>query len=659
MINLNNPEKVKLRWRDRWVTNLYGAGAAILFLAGGAEAREAKKDSLTPSELFSMTNVYTAHFQFTADQWEAMEPEQGENVFRGGPPRGGRPGRMQFGPGMFLGPAFLRAADENRDQKLSGREFEALAAKWFKTWDKNSAGNLDGDKLRDGMNSTLGGPDGPGGMPRLQLQGEEGKRNGLASAMGIEFDYVKANLEFADRKFTNVAVRYKGNGTWMMSQGSIKRSMKVDLNEFVKGQKIAGISKLNFHNAVTDASWMNEVLSHSFFRDAGVAAPRTAYAKVYVTVPGKFDRKYLGLYSLVENIDDNFTDERFKSTKGSIFKPVTPELLNDLGDEWSNYKQTYDPKDEPSALDQQRLIAFAKLVTHASDEEFANKLPEFLDLQQFAGFMAGTVWLSTLDSILGPGQNYYMYLDHKTRKFQFFPWDLDHSFGQFFLMGDQKQRNELSINKPWRGENRFLERVYKVEVFQKLYRAKLKEINETIGRPERIIKQVDLIVAAIRPAVKEESEDRLTRFDTAAAGETYEPLMMGGRGGAPRGMNMGVQPIKKFVVERHQSIAAQLSGESDGADIDAQPAGMGRNMGPGTFIGPALLMKFDGDQNGELTREEFVGGFSKWFATWDTENNGALSEVQVVAAINKEFAPPGAGVPPGGGGPGRPPEQPR
>ena len=86
---------------------------------------------------------------------------------------------------------------------------------------------------------------------------------------------------------------------------------------------------------------------------------------------------------------------------------------------------------------------------------------------------------------------------------------------------------------------------------------------------------------------------------------------------------------------------------------------MSRNMGPGTFMGPALLTKFDGDQNGELTREEFVGGFSKWFAAWDTENTGALSEEQVVAAINKEFAPPGAGVPPGGGGPGRPPEQPR
>ena len=57
------------------------------------------------------------------------------------------------------------------------------------------------------------------------------------------------------------------------------------------------------------------------------------------------------------------------------------------------------------------------------------------DLDEFARFMAVTVWLSTMDSILGMGQNFYVYLDPKTHKFQFMPWDLDHSFGQFGMKG--------------------------------------------------------------------------------------------------------------------------------------------------------------------------------------------------------------------------------
>ena len=193
------------------------------------------------------------------------------------------------------------------------------------------------------------------------LQGQEGKRNGLSSAAGVEFKYVHADLEFEDRHFKDVAVRYKGNGTFMQSRGSLKRSLKVDLSEFVKGQKLGGVSKLNFHNNVTDASWMNEIMSHRLFRDAGVPAARTAYARVFVTVPGKYEKNYFGLYSLVENIDANFAEENLGAKKGAIFKPVTPTPFTDLGDDWKNYNQIYDPKTELTAGQKQRVIDFCKL----------------------------------------------------------------------------------------------------------------------------------------------------------------------------------------------------------------------------------------------------------------------------------------------------------
>src|SRR5206468_6763914 len=176
-------------------------------------------------------------------------------------------------------------------------------------------------------------PRGPG----LNLQGAEGKRNGLASAAGIEFGYVRADLEWENLVLNDVAVRYKGNGTFMQSRGSLKRSLKIDLNKFVKGRKLAGVSKLNLHNNVTDASWMNEVLSHRLFRDAGVPASRTAYARVDVTVPGKFARTYFGLYSLVEAVDNNFAEEHLCTKTGALFKPVTPEPFADLGDDWAKY----------------------------------------------------------------------------------------------------------------------------------------------------------------------------------------------------------------------------------------------------------------------------------------------------------------------------------
>ena len=269
-------------------------------------------------------------------------------------------------------------------------------------------------------------------------------------------------------------------------------------------------------------------------------APHTAYARVAITVDGKQDKKYTGLYSLVEDIDKDFADENLGKKKGAIFKPVTPNLFSDLGDDWAKYKQTYDPKTNVSADDALRVIAFSRMVTKADDAEFAEKLGNYLELDEFARYMAVTVWLSTMDSILSSGQNFYVYLHPKTHKFQFLPWDLDHSFGQFPLGFTQEQRDGLDIQHPWRGANRFLDRVFKVDAFKKLYLAKMEEFSKTIFQPERLAQQVDEIAAAIRPAVEEESADKLARFDKAVAGETV------GRAGFAGGMlsNLRFQPFE-------------------------------------------------------------------------------------------------------------------
>src|SRR4029078_6943986 len=122
------------------------------------------------------------------------------------------------------------------------------------------------------------------------------------------------------------------------------RSIKVELNKYAKGTGLGDVKMLTLQNNVTDASFMNEVLAYRLYRDAGVPAPRTAYARVFVTVPGKFDRKYLGLYSLSEAVDKSFGHQRFRTKHGALFHPVTSSLFADLGADWAAYNQTYDPK---------------------------------------------------------------------------------------------------------------------------------------------------------------------------------------------------------------------------------------------------------------------------------------------------------------------------
>jgi spore coat protein CotH len=664
-------------------THLPGSNSS----AGSLDGRKDDPRALKAADFFKTSNIATLHIQFTPEAWEALEPkDSGRGPFGGfgrpgGPGGPGGPGPPinhpgRFGPEALLAPIFVKQGDQDKDGKLSRQELLALSEKWFLEWDKEMTGTLTGDQLRAGINSILaatdrgapssgptgggptGGPQGRG--PGLNLQGPEGKRNGLASAMGIEFSSVRADMEIDGRHFTDVAVRFKGNGTFLESRRSLKRSFKIDFDKFVKGQHLADISKINLHNNVTDASWMNEVLSYRLYRDAGVPAPRTAYARVYVTVQGKYERRYAGLYSLVEDVDDIFAKDRFGTRKGAIFKPVTPNLFGDLGSDWAKYKQTYDPKTTVSFEDAQRIMELCRLVTSADDPLFAAKLGEYVDLDELARFLAVMVFLSDLDGILGPGQNLYLHLHPKTRKLVFIPWDQDHSFGQFAMRGSQEQRENLSIHRPWQGENHFLERVFKLEEFKKLYLARLEEFTKSIFKPERFHEQVDEIAQAIRPAVEEEARDMLARFDKAVSGEAAGPTGAGGPGGFP--FFEPPKPIKPFVSIRARSVEDQVAGKAEGQILGefgfggrgrpgerGGPRGRGPGgpggFGAGNFLAPAVTAALDADKDGRVTHEELTQGFTRWFEAWDTDKSGILTDEELRAGIGKELSPPLGGPP--------------
>ena len=401
----------------------------------------------------------------------------------------------------------------------------------------------------------------PGGRGSF-LQGPEGGRNGIAAAFGIVFNYVHADLEFGSDRFRDVGVRYKGNGTFLSSRDSEKRSLKIDLNQFVKGQKLAGMSQLNLHNSVRDPSFMNEAIAYRLFRDGGVPAPRTAYAKVYITVPGKYDRHYLGLFDLVEDVGSAFVKEWFETSKGALLKPVTGNLFSDLGDDWKSYNQTYDPKGELSKEQKQRVIELCKFVSSADDALFASKVAEYIELDNFARYMAITTWLSDLDGILGPGQNYYLYLHPKTQKFAFIPWDQDQAFGQF-PRGTEEERENLSIQKPWSGENRFLARVFKVDAFKKAYLQRFNEFSRSIFQPERIQKQVNELANVLHLPLQEESPEKLAEMNKAASGQKVSISMGPGFSGP-----IMTKPIKPFVEARSKSVQDQLAGKSEGQAIN-------------------------------------------------------------------------------------------
>ena len=359
--------------------------------------------------------------------------------------------------------------------------------------------------------------------------------------------------------FTNVGARIKGNGTYLGSLYGWKRSFKVDLNKFAPRQKLGGLDELTFNNLVGDPSYLSDALAYEFFREAGVPAPRTAYVWLTVTAAGQWNRRPLGLYLMVEPVDAQFAGERLGSKRTPVFKPVTYQLFEHLGDDWSSYAAIYDLKTKATPEQRRRVIEFSRLVSFGSDVEFAARLGDFLDLDEFARFLAGEVLLSCYDGIFSTGQNFYVYLDSGSNKFGFIPWDLDLAWGGFFLLGSTKERERASIWHPWVGENRFLERVMAVESFRNIYRAHLEDFWARLFLPERLNQRIDQLAAVIREPIAAESDFRLSKFEQAIGRQpvdrTHEGSMAADR---------PAHQIKRFIEKRAVSVRQQLDGKTKG-----------------------------------------------------------------------------------------------
>ena len=392
------------------------------------------------------------------------------------------------------------------------------------------------------------------------LRNPQAQRSGLAGVLGFNFPWTQAEFELGGVSFTNVAARLKGNGTYLSSLVGAKRSFKVDLNKFSKGQKLGGTDELDFHNLIDDYSSLSDVLAYEFFRDAGVPAPRTAYAWLTVSVTGQSDHQPLGLYAMIEPVGGKFAAEHFGSKKAPIFKPVTYQLFEHLGNDWSAYARIYDLKTQATPEQERRVIDFARLVSQADDAEFARRVGDFLDLQEFAGFLAGEVLLSAYDGFLSDGQNFYVYLDPRSDKFGFIPWDLDLAWGGFFLIGSLLERERASLWHPWVGQNRFLERVMAVEEFRQIYRARLEDFSTRLLVPERLNRRIDELAAVIRGPIAAESAFRLGKFEQAVSNQPLPPTA----GKDEQGANRPAHQLKRFVEQRARSVRRQLDGQSKG-----------------------------------------------------------------------------------------------
>jgi len=143
----------------------------------------------------------------------------------------------------------------------------------------------------------------------------------LRSGSPPSYAYVLCDMELDGKQVADVGLRFKGNSSYAVSATTLRRPMKLDFDRFAEGKRFAGVESFNLSNTSFDPSQVREALAFWLFHKLDVPASRTGHALVYLTVTGKYDREYLGLYTLIEEIDQHFLKKHFGNSDGLLLKP--------------------------------------------------------------------------------------------------------------------------------------------------------------------------------------------------------------------------------------------------------------------------------------------------------------------------------------------------
>ncbi|HEY9113996.1 MAG TPA: CotH kinase family protein, partial [Bacteroidales bacterium] len=264
------------------------------------------------------------------------------------------------------------------------------------------------------------------------------------------YDNVDSDIEFhAKFVFDNgtvrdtidpVGFRLRGN----TSRHSQKKSFKVSFNTWTSGGKYYGVEKLNLNGEHNDPSICRSKISWDILRTMGIPAPRSNHVQVYI------NGDYYGLYINVEHIDEEFAQSRFNYNDGNLFKCLYPADLNYLGDDPDLYKlmssnrRVYELKTNEEADDYTDLAEFIDVLNNTGSQDLKCDLDEKLNVYDYLKVIAFDVLTSNWDGYIYNKNNFYLYHNTTSDKFEYIPYDVDNSYGIDWFGIDWGTRNMYS-----------------------------------------------------------------------------------------------------------------------------------------------------------------------------------------------------------------------
>jgi len=222
-----------------------------------------------------------------------------------------------------------------------------------------------------------------------------------------------------------VGLRFRGN----TSRQSSKKSIKISFNTYISKQSFFGLEKMNLNGEHNDPSVIRSKLSWDLCRSFGIPAPRANHVLLYI------NDKFWGVYINVEQIDEEFAGLRFGNKKGNLYKCLYPADLVFRSTDPDSYKfssdgrRVYSLETNESADNYADLANMIDVLNNTPLDKLPVELDKVLNVGTLLKIMVLDVFIGNWDGPFYNKNNFFLYKNTATGKFELMPYDLDNTFG--------------------------------------------------------------------------------------------------------------------------------------------------------------------------------------------------------------------------------------
>ena len=236
--------------------------------------------------------------------------------------------------------------------------------------------------------------------------------------------YYRGDFEWNGIHISNTGIKSRGS----TSRNGIKPALGVHFAAYNPWQRFLGLESIVLRNFAQDASMVRERVTMEMFQKLGLPFEREVHAKVFI------NDAYVGLFAVVEPLDERFTLTRFSETNGYLYEYKWNGgsfYFNYLGDDPALYVPgLFEAKNNENAPQTEKIMSMIWAANYSSDIDFQTAMEKYIDLGSFVTHVAAEQFMAEGDGIVSTlgMRNFYLYRRLSDDRFVFLVWDKDRTF---------------------------------------------------------------------------------------------------------------------------------------------------------------------------------------------------------------------------------------